>query len=544
VIAPSTCAWRIAVHAAEPDRAPSIRFRVGLQVSAVRQCFLGRCEVSSQLTRPEELDPTEVAAIEGYGYKAELPQTLRFFASFAIGFSFISVSAGVFGSFGFGIGYAGGYITWAWLVVAAGQTLVALVFGSLATRMPLAGSSYQWVSRMANPTLGWLQGWSFVTFVVISLLAVNYTLAQTILPAVFSYQATTGAAVSGAAAICVAQLLILVFSTRIASRVNNAAVVTEILGTVVLSIALIVVVALRGHLHLGNLFTPETGHKGSYISPGTLNRPGWWQFAMLMAIYSQCGFEGSADMAEETSDAARFVPRAMWRSMALSGLVGALFIGALVVSTAHLGPLASSATPIADIIKPALGGVVSRAFLVCVGFSVFACGLVIFMDTSRVLYSMARDDRLPGSGFLVRVHPRLETPIHAIVVVGVLDLIVLVLFGRTATSLDRIVATTTVMPPIMYGGPCLVALFRLRRLPKATVWSLGKLEMTVVVLAVVWIVVEITCLRDVTLRQGWEYAAGAFALGGVYLAWRRITRGPLPALPDMHHGDVSAKAVA
>jgi amino acid transporter len=522
-------AWSTKYHPARANRS-----RARLQGSAVQAHRCDRqLEMQTQAVHPSERDASEVEAIERYGYKAELPQTLRFFASFAVGFSFISVSAGVFGSFGFGLGFAGGYIVWGWLVVAAGQTLVALVFGALATRMPLAGSSYQWVSRMANPTLGWLQGWSFVTFVVISLLAVNYTLAQTILPAIFGYEATTAAAVVGAGLVCIVQCTILLFSTRIASRVNNAAVITEILGTVVLSVALVVVVIIRGHLHLGNLFTPETGHTGSYVSPGTLNRPGWWQFALLMGIYSQCGFEGSADMSEETSNAARFVPRAMWRSMALSGIVGALFIGALLVSVAHLGPLATASTPIADIIKPVLGGVISRAFLVCVGFSVFACGLIIFMDTTRVVYSMARDDRLPASRYLSRVHSRLETPLHAILVVGALDLVVLLLFGRTATALNKIVGITTVLPPIMYGGPCVVALLRIRRLPKATVWSLGRFEMTVVVLAVVWIVVELTCLRDHSLLTGWEYAGGAFGIGALYLLWRRFARGPLPSLPGM-----------
>src|SRR5580698_9485525 len=128
--------------------------------------------------------------VEQFGYTPELPRTFRFFTSFAVGFSFISVTAGVFGSFSLGLNNAGGYITWAWLVCAAGQELVALVFGMLATRVPLAGSSYQWVSRMAGPTLGWFQGWAFLTFVNISLLAVNYTLASSILPAIFGYVGT------------------------------------------------------------------------------------------------------------------------------------------------------------------------------------------------------------------------------------------------------------------------------------------------------------------------------------------------------------------
>ena len=116
------------------------------------------------------------------GYKPELPRNFKLFTSFAIGFSFISVTAGVFGSFSLGLNYAGGYVTFGWLICAVGQTLVALVFGMLATRIPLAGSSYQWVSRMVGSTAGWMQGWAFLTFVNISLLAVNYTLASSVAP--------------------------------------------------------------------------------------------------------------------------------------------------------------------------------------------------------------------------------------------------------------------------------------------------------------------------------------------------------------------------
>ena len=166
--------------------------------------------------------------VEQFGYTPELPRTFRFFTSFAVGFSFISVTAGVFGSFSLGLNNAGGYITWAWLVCAAGQVLVALVFGLLATRVPLAGSSYQWVSRMAGPTVGWMQGWTFLTFVTLSLLAVNYTLASSVLPALFGYVGTVANTLLITAALGILQGLILTFSTVLAGHINNAAVISEI----------------------------------------------------------------------------------------------------------------------------------------------------------------------------------------------------------------------------------------------------------------------------------------------------------------------------
>jgi amino acid transporter len=468
--------------------------------------------------------------MERLGYKPELPRTFRFFTSFAVGFSFISVTAGVFGSFSLGLNYAGGYITWAWLICAAGQTLVALVFGLLATRVPLAGSSYQWVSRMAGPTAGWMQGWSFLTFVMISLLAVNYTLASSVVPALFGYVGTVENTLLITAGLGILQGLILTFSTVLASHINNAAVISEIVGTIGLSVAVAIAIAVRHRFHWGNLFRPEHGHTGSFTNLGTAFHSGWWQLALLMGIYSLCGFEGSADMSEETTDATRHVPRAMWMSIALSGVVGFVFIGMLVVASPDLAASAKSGTPIADIVNGALGGSVGRVFLAVVAFSIFACGLIIFMDTTRIVYAMARDERMPGWRWLRQVNGRLNTPLFAVIAVGVIDLILLVAFGRTPSALNTIVGATAVLPPIMYGGPCVVALFRRNRLPESADWSLGRAENWVVAGSVVWIVVELFTLRDSSLKLGWLYALVAFGIGASYLVVHRLTRGPLTEL--------------
>jgi amino acid transporter len=476
---------------------------------------------------PQDADSMEVRKL---GYIPELPRSFGFFASFAIGFSFISVTAGVFGSFSLGLNTAGGAMPFGWLIIAAGQTLVALVFGTLATRVPLAGSSYQWVSRMTNPTLGWLQGWSFLTFVTISLLAVNYTLAQTIVPAVFGYTGTVESAVFVTACIALLQVAILLFSTSLAGRINNVAVITEIVGTVGLSLVLIAVVSAHHDFHLANIFTSEPNHPESHTSIGGLFHSGWWQMALVMGIYSLNGFEGAADMSEETSDAERHVPRAMWMAVVMSGLVGFIFIVALIASSQDLAAAAASPTPIADIVTAALGSGVAQIFLIIVAFSVFACGLIIFMDTTRIVYAMARDERLPGWKLLSRVNSKLSTPVFAVLAVGALDLVLAFTFGRSSDALNAIVGATSVLPPIMYGGPVIVALFRRNRLPESTAWSLGRWELSVTVAAAIFIVFEFFVLRDASLRNGWIYVAIMFGIGGAYLLIRRVMRGPLEPL--------------
>ena len=93
-----------------------------------------------------------------FGYKQQFVRSLRQFESFAVAFSFISITTGIFTTYGFALGTGGPRAIWTWLIVAAGQSLVALVYGSLAARVPLSGYSYQWASRLANTHVGWWFG--------------------------------------------------------------------------------------------------------------------------------------------------------------------------------------------------------------------------------------------------------------------------------------------------------------------------------------------------------------------------------------------------
>src|SRR5580698_10596709 len=89
------------------------------------------------------------------GYKPQLKRSLGFFSSFAVSFSFMSVLMGIFANYGYVLGKAGPFGLWTWLLVGAGQLLVALVFAEMAGRIPLTGAIYNWNTRLTNPTIGW-----------------------------------------------------------------------------------------------------------------------------------------------------------------------------------------------------------------------------------------------------------------------------------------------------------------------------------------------------------------------------------------------------
>ena len=112
------------------------------------------------------------------GYEPELKRTLGSFQIFAISFAFISVAVGIFATYDDVLLTAGPVGIWLWIIVAVGQTLVALVVAQFAARIALSGSSYQWASRLANPKIGWFFGWLTFWYLATGVVALDNALAS------------------------------------------------------------------------------------------------------------------------------------------------------------------------------------------------------------------------------------------------------------------------------------------------------------------------------------------------------------------------------
>ena len=67
-------------------------------------------------------DPgSDEADLARFGYKQELKRSLGVFSSFAVAFSYISPSTGIFTLFALGLTTIGGVFIWSWPIVAIGQ---------------------------------------------------------------------------------------------------------------------------------------------------------------------------------------------------------------------------------------------------------------------------------------------------------------------------------------------------------------------------------------------------------------------------------------
>lgn len=469
--------------------------------------------------------------VQKYGYRQEFRRELKRFASFAVGFSFISITTGIFTTYGFVLANSGPLGIWTWPLVIIGQLFVSLVFAALASRIPLAGYSYQWVSRLANPKIGWLIGWISFIFLIVDVVAVDYAVASTVLPSLFGYTETPQNAWLATAIVVFVQMVLIIFSTLWSTRINNTAVGTEVVGIVGLTLLLIIVGAIRGLLHPDHLLSTGIVSSNGWFTLGGATSASPFLFAFLLGAFTIVGFEAAANLAEETQDAHRVVPTAMWFSVFLSGVVGFAFLIALNLAASDLKALAASATPVADIVTQTLGTVVGDIFLVLVTFSIFACGLVIFITVSRLTWAMSRDERFPGYQVFRQVNRNTGTPVSATLLCGILIEVVLagfallgILVPSQSGTLSNLFSAATLLPAIIYLATVILYIYARRKLPETRGFRLGAFEWPIIILSVIWLLFELSIFRDASFAAPWVYSLVMFALGLIYFVWMLVTR--------------------
>lgn len=189
------------------------------------------------------------ASLAGFGYRQELHRSMGRYASFAAGFSFISVLTTVFQFFAFGFSFGGAAFFWTWPAVLVGQLLVAACFAELAARYPLSGAIYQWSTRLSTPAFGWYAGWIMVIGQIVVVAAAALAL-QVVLPAIWSgFQLvdgdpapTTATGAANAALLAVALLALTttvnLLDNKVMSAVNRIGVTAEIIGAVLILVLL------------------------------------------------------------------------------------------------------------------------------------------------------------------------------------------------------------------------------------------------------------------------------------------------------------------
>src|SRR5438876_8137708 len=137
-------------------------------------------EQSAAAGQTESADSADLAQ---FGYQQELKRSLGLGSVWAVAFSYISPSTGIFTLFALGLTTLGGVFIWTWPVVALGQFIVALNFAEVSSHYPVAGSVFQWTKFLASRTYSWFTGWIYLFAGMLTVTAVVATLPLALIPA-------------------------------------------------------------------------------------------------------------------------------------------------------------------------------------------------------------------------------------------------------------------------------------------------------------------------------------------------------------------------
>lgn len=444
----------------------------------------------------QDIAARDDAHLRSLGIKPELQRSLGFLSNFAVAFSYISVSTGTFTVFALAVGVAGPAFFWAWPIVILGQTFVALNFAELASHFPVAGSIYQWSKRLSNKTLGWFTGWIYFWAGVLTTTAV----AVTVPLVVAGINGTEGFLDSPdptgltsmyafvALVTLVTTTAINAFGVRLLSIINNIGVATEILGMLVFALILLFFANNQSPSVLFETRGLESQAGGAYFPV--------FLIGMFIALFVVYGFDTAGTFGEETLDASRQAPRGVLSAIWLSGIVGAVFLLAIILSFKDMDAAIAEGQafgfPIAttlqeNLTQEIIGGITfGELYLFVILASVYVCTLAIQGATTRLMFSMGRDRRLPLGGVWAHVSPTFKTPANAAVAVGLLAAVPIVLTGPLGAATIAIAATGMIYLSYFLCNLGVLAARRRGWPQKSAFFSLGSWGTVLNVLALLW----------------------------------------------------------
>jgi amino acid transporter len=323
-------------------------------------------------------------------------------------------------------------------------------------------------------------------------------------------------------------VVINIISIQVAARVNNVAVFTEIIGTVVFGVLLFVlwgVHAKPSPYGAGILFNTTSA----------FHNPTWYAFALasLLGIFTLVGFELAADMSEDAVNPVHSVPRGVLWAVGGSVVLGMVALIGFTVAIPDLKAVESAPLPLLAIAGYWLPSWLVKVF---VAFVVFAILVVGSGAQARLVYSMSRDNMLPFSGFLRKVNPRTQTPIVALLVFGVIDLGVMIYGYNQSSAFGTLVGATAIIPYIIYFLITLAYAIKRRTLDSLPgAFNLGRWAWPVIGFVLVYTVLVMLILSlpapfhgsDKVLGYGLALAA-LWYFGGLLWRLKKGTAGVKP----------------
>jgi amino acid transporter len=353
--------------------------------------------------------------LKALGYVSHFDRTMSKWENFSLGFTYLSPVVGVYTIFTSAFIAGGPPMWWTYILVGLGQFMVSLVFGEIVSQFPISGGLYPWARRLMGKRWAWMAGWIYAWALCCTMAGVATGIAP-FLAQLFSVESTPIATTVIALVLIVITTLLNLSGTRLLARVAMFGFVCELVGAIVVGGYLLL---FARHHPLQILVDTSFVHTNGSYWPAFLA-------SSLAAMFCYYGFEACGDVAEETPDASRMIPKAMRMTIYIGGAAATWVCLAFVLSMPDIGAVMSGddKDPIVTLLRSAMGETGFRAVIVVVLVSFISCLLSLQAAASRLIFAYARDQMIFGSKYLSRMSPGHHVPATALIVMGAIPAVI------------------------------------------------------------------------------------------------------------------------
>ncbi len=310
----------------------------------------------------------------------------------------------------------------AWLAGTVIALSGTLCFAELGAALPHAGGLFAYLARGLSPLWGFLFGWAdslLMSPVAYATLAAGFTMfAGFLFPGLNAPWLTLHAG-QHVFTITVAQpLAAVVILTLMAVNcvsVNVGGRVQLLLSS--LKVAAIVLIIVAGAL----LAKPMSGAVDLVPRPAEGRAFAATLSAIVPVMWAYNGFQFLGNLGAEIRQPAKNIPRALFFGMLIVGVLYIL-VNAVYFHVLTFRQVASSKDVASDVVNSLLGPGGATWLTIAMGISALSSLHATLMEGPRVPYAMAR----AGLFFewLGKVHPRLRSPIGALLLEGILGALI------------------------------------------------------------------------------------------------------------------------
>ena len=351
--------------------------------------------------------------------RVQLRKTLTLVQVVMMGLAYLQPMT-IFDTFGIVSGLTDGHVATAYIFALIAVLFTAVSYGKLVQRFPSAGSAYTYAQKAISPHVGFMVGWSSLLDYLFMPM-INILLAKIYLEAIFPGVPSWIFVVALVGMMTAFNLR----GIKIVANLNSIIVVVQVAIMVVFLGLLVRGVYMgegMGTLATTKPFFSENAHVVPMITGATI------------LCFSFLGFDGISSLSEETPNAGKVIPKAIFMTALIGGII---FVVVSYFLQLYFPDISRFKDP--DASQPEImlyvAGKFFQSVILCFScVTVLASGMAAHAGVSRLLYVMGRDGVFPEKLFGY-VHPKWRTPTFNVLLVGVVAMSAITFDLVTATAL-------------------------------------------------------------------------------------------------------------